>query len=127
MGPVNNSAISANLQMPPALSPISSAELIKKGIFSVCTGVATVAICNQINAIYSTPAENYFAKRTTPEAYLKYLELKQDDSIIDEQSLVLSLVVFGASVGPYKMYEIGKYLHDRACRFYDAAIRQLSQ
>lgn len=72
MSPVNNSATSTNLQTPPSLSPALRADLIKKGIFSMCTGLVTVAICNQVKAFYSTPSENFLAEHMTPDEYSSF-------------------------------------------------------
>lgn len=122
MAPINHAATSVNPQTPPSLTS-TSVELIKKGVFSMCTGIVTVAICNQVNTIYHTPAENFLAWHTTPEEYNKYLALRQDDSMLGDQAAVLSLVIFAASVGPGNIFAFGKYLCDRACSLYGAATR----
>ncbi|WP_180966349.1 hypothetical protein [Endozoicomonas acroporae] len=122
----NNSVPTIPSRNPEPLSIFSQLRKVgSKANLSLQAGLVASFACDEIRRKHELPAKNFAFDNLPDGQRLEYFKL--NDFGITAQDVLIPIVIFSASVGPYKMYEICKYLHDRACRFYDAAIRQLSQ
>ena len=105
-------------RIPPPLSTIPTDVLIKKGLFSMCTGVMTVAIYHQVENFLNQPSEDFLARHMTPDKFNQYLALRQNNQALVTDAAALSLALFFSSVSEgniINMMRNADYLCHRAC------------